>query len=212
MKKILLVLLLLAHWPVFSVHCSMAFAQEQYYRKAEGLRGTQLKAALHDLIQPDRVLDYGGGEGKTWSGFWLTDQMEQFGFDLEFEDEPEQDEIKDELPENPEGPILEKIHELSEVIAKCNAAHTRNSERAILRMNILGYRAYYILYWLFFQGLFVPDRTKATGRRCLPVAQEPIRFYASSFRVYLIRRTVRNIATTPIGAAIRQSGTNPARI
>ena len=76
MKKILLVLLLLAQWPVFSVHCSMAFAQEQYYRKAEGLRGTQLKAALHDLIQPDRVLDYGGGEGKTWSGFWLTDQME----------------------------------------------------------------------------------------------------------------------------------------
>lgn len=47
-----------------------------YYRKAEGLRGTQLKAALHDIIQPEMVLDYGGGVGKTWSGFWLTDQME----------------------------------------------------------------------------------------------------------------------------------------
>ena len=51
-------------------------AQEQYYRKAEGLRGIKLKAALHDIIQPDRVLGYGGGYGKTWSGFWQTDQME----------------------------------------------------------------------------------------------------------------------------------------
>ena len=54
----------------------MALAQEYYYRKAEGLRGTQLKAMLHDIIQPDKVLDYGGGVGKTWSGFWLTDQMD----------------------------------------------------------------------------------------------------------------------------------------
>lgn len=69
MKKILLLIMLLA--PCFTL-----FAQEQYYRKAEGLRGTQLKAALHDIIQPDMVLDYGGGVGKTWSGFWVTDQME----------------------------------------------------------------------------------------------------------------------------------------
>ena len=58
------------------VVCSSLFAQEQFYRKAEGLRGTELKEALHNLIQPDRVLDYGGGVGKTWSGFWFTDQME----------------------------------------------------------------------------------------------------------------------------------------
>ena len=51
-------------------------AQEQYYRKAEGLRGIELKAALHDIIQPNQVLGYGGGYGKTWSGFWQTDQME----------------------------------------------------------------------------------------------------------------------------------------
>lgn len=51
-------------------------ATEQYYRQAEGLRGLQLKAALHDLIQPDFVLAYGGGIGKTWSGFYLTDQMD----------------------------------------------------------------------------------------------------------------------------------------
>ena len=56
--------------------CSSLLAQEQYYRKAEGLRGTQLKEALHDLIQPSYVLAYGGGVGKTWTGFWYTDQME----------------------------------------------------------------------------------------------------------------------------------------
>ena len=47
-----------------------------YYRKAEGLRGLRLKEALHDLIQPSHVLAYGGGTGKTWSGFWHTDQMD----------------------------------------------------------------------------------------------------------------------------------------
>ncbi len=69
-----LIFLLILHSSLFSLH--FATAQEQYYRKAEGLRGTELKEALHNLIQPTFVLDYGGGAGKTWSGFWQTDQME----------------------------------------------------------------------------------------------------------------------------------------
>lgn len=69
-----LIFLLILHSSLFSLH--FATAQEQYYRKAEGLRGTELKEALHNLIQPVFVLDYGGGVGKTWSGFWQTDQME----------------------------------------------------------------------------------------------------------------------------------------
>ena len=69
-----LIFLLILHSSLFSLH--FATAQEQYYRKAEGLRGTELKEALHNLIQPTFVLDYGGGVGKTWSGFWQTDQME----------------------------------------------------------------------------------------------------------------------------------------
>ena len=72
MKRLILLLLLQASF--FALH--VAIAQEQYYRKAEGLRGLQLKAALHDIIQPNKVLGYGGGYGKTWSGFWQTDQME----------------------------------------------------------------------------------------------------------------------------------------
>lgn len=67
-------LLLISFFASFTFH--FASAQEQYYRKAEGLRGTELKAALHDIIQPVLVLGYGGGYGKTWSGFWQTDQME----------------------------------------------------------------------------------------------------------------------------------------
>ena len=48
-----------------------------YYRKVEGLKGTALKNALHDLIQPNQLLNYGGkGEGYTWAGFYLSDQME----------------------------------------------------------------------------------------------------------------------------------------
>jgi len=69
-----LIFLLILHSSLFSLH--FATAQEQYYRKAEGLRGTELKEALHNLIQPAFVLDYGGGAGKTWSGFYATDQME----------------------------------------------------------------------------------------------------------------------------------------
>lgn len=72
MKRILLLLVL--HSTLFSLH--LATAQEQYYRKTEGLRGLQLKEALHDLIQPTYVLAYGGGIGKTWTGFFYTDQME----------------------------------------------------------------------------------------------------------------------------------------
>ena len=48
-----------------------------YYRQVEGLKGIALKNALHDLIQPNQVLNYGGkGEGYTWAGFYLSDQME----------------------------------------------------------------------------------------------------------------------------------------
>lgn len=54
----------------------MAYGQEDYYRPVEGLKKSELKTALHELIQPESVLDYGGkGEGYTWSGFVVTDRM-----------------------------------------------------------------------------------------------------------------------------------------
>lgn len=54
-----------------------AFSQSTYYRKIEGLKREQLKTALHELIKPDSVLNYGGkGEGYTWAGFAVADAME----------------------------------------------------------------------------------------------------------------------------------------
>ncbi|MDE7377656.1 MAG: endonuclease [Paraprevotella sp.] len=47
------------------------------YRRVEGLQRERLKTALHRLIQPDRVLGYGGkGEGYTWAGFAQVDRLE----------------------------------------------------------------------------------------------------------------------------------------
>ena len=55
----------------------LAYGQMGYYRSVEGLKKAELKSALHDLIQPDLVLSYGGkGEGYTWAGFYDCDQLE----------------------------------------------------------------------------------------------------------------------------------------
>ncbi len=53
------------------------FALAQGIRSVEGLKKAELKDALHELIQPERVLDYGGrGEGYTWAGFYACDKLE----------------------------------------------------------------------------------------------------------------------------------------
>lgn len=47
-----------------------------YAATLSGKSGAELKAALHTLMQPERILDYGSGEGCTWDGFWYTDRNE----------------------------------------------------------------------------------------------------------------------------------------
>lgn len=44
-----------------------------YYNTAVGLKKSSLKTALHHRIKTATVLSYGGGDGKTWSGFVQTD-------------------------------------------------------------------------------------------------------------------------------------------
>ena len=62
---------------IASLLLCLSQAQNDYYRSVEGLRKAELKTALHDLIQPARVLGYGGkGEGYTWAGFYETDMLE----------------------------------------------------------------------------------------------------------------------------------------
>ena len=59
--------------------CLALFAtaqQKDYYHKVQGLKKSELKTALFNLIQPTSVPKYGGkGEGYTWWGFTLTDRM-----------------------------------------------------------------------------------------------------------------------------------------
>lgn len=45
-----------------------------YYDKANGKSKAALKSALHDIIRTASVLGYGGGDGRTWSGFYVTDR------------------------------------------------------------------------------------------------------------------------------------------
>ena len=47
-----------------------------YYDQANGLRCQQLKTAMHMICGYANVLGYGGGEGKTWTGFYQTDRLE----------------------------------------------------------------------------------------------------------------------------------------
>ncbi|MBR4758416.1 MAG: hypothetical protein IK084_06380, partial [Bacteroidaceae bacterium] len=68
MRRIVLYLLFIPY---------LVYGQAEYYRSVEGLKKAELKTALHDLIQPDQVLKYGGkGEGYTWAGFYATDWLE----------------------------------------------------------------------------------------------------------------------------------------
>ena len=54
----------------------LAFAgiPKDYYKNADGKKKAALKAAMHDIIQPKKVLSYGGGSNSTWSGFYVTDR------------------------------------------------------------------------------------------------------------------------------------------
>lgn len=47
---------------------------EGYYDAANGKKKAELKAALHNIIQPVIVLNYGSGANSTWSGFYKTDR------------------------------------------------------------------------------------------------------------------------------------------
>lgn len=47
-----------------------------YYDAANGKKKAALKAAMHDIVRPasENLLTYGSGEGRTWSGFYVTDR------------------------------------------------------------------------------------------------------------------------------------------
>ncbi|MBP1594267.1 MAG: nuclease, partial [Bacteroidetes bacterium] len=51
----------------------MAQIPSGYYSPAVGKKKAELKTALHAIIKNATVLNYGSGDGKTWSGFAQTD-------------------------------------------------------------------------------------------------------------------------------------------
>lgn len=50
-------------------------ALTEYASVLDGKKGAELKTAIFTLCQPVTVLEYGGGNGKTWSGFVKTDRV-----------------------------------------------------------------------------------------------------------------------------------------
>ena len=44
-----------------------------YYDALKGKKGAELKTAVHNIIKKAKVLGYGSGNGKTWYGFYTTD-------------------------------------------------------------------------------------------------------------------------------------------
>lgn len=55
-------------------YTAMADQPEGYYSATSGKKKAELKSALHGIIRTASVLNYGSGAGKTWSGFYYTDQ------------------------------------------------------------------------------------------------------------------------------------------
>lgn len=47
-----------------------------YASSLKGKKKSDLKKAVYTLITPKKVLEYGSGEGKTWSGFYKTDRYD----------------------------------------------------------------------------------------------------------------------------------------
>lgn len=47
-----------------------------YYKYADGKTKDVLKSSLHSIISKAKVLDYGSGPGKTWTGFYSTDRYD----------------------------------------------------------------------------------------------------------------------------------------
>lgn len=55
--------------------CGVASAQipAGYYDSLKGKKGAELKTAVHNIVKNAKVLEYGSGSGKTWEGFYTTD-------------------------------------------------------------------------------------------------------------------------------------------
>ena len=70
MKRYNLIILLLLLLPVLA----SAGIPQGYYDRANGKKKADLKAAMKSIVGQAKVLAYGSGAGKTWTGFYTTDR------------------------------------------------------------------------------------------------------------------------------------------
>lgn len=78
---------MLKHISIFAVAATMAVTASainraelvRYASALSGLKKAELKAAVARLSQPQTVLGYGSGTGKTWDGFYQTDRVAATG-------------------------------------------------------------------------------------------------------------------------------------
>ncbi len=49
----------------------------EYYKSLDGLKGRDLKNAIHEIISDNvSMLSYGSGDRHTWWGFYVTDRRD----------------------------------------------------------------------------------------------------------------------------------------
>lgn len=64
----------LCAWAVAPAHAEIPL---EYYKSLDGLKGSALKNAIHEIVANNvDMLSYGSGNNKTWWGFYVTDRME----------------------------------------------------------------------------------------------------------------------------------------
>ena len=82
MKRLTILLLLsvfnfplsILNFQLSTIPQAFAGIPEDYYEAANGKKKAELKAAMHNIIRPQKVLSYGSGPNSTWSGFYKTDR------------------------------------------------------------------------------------------------------------------------------------------
>ncbi len=62
---------------LFAAYAVQADIPLEYYKSLDGLKGRELKNAVHEIVANNvKMLSYGSGNNSTWWGFYVTDRTE----------------------------------------------------------------------------------------------------------------------------------------
>ena len=78
----------LCAWAAVPVHADIPM---EYYRSLDGLKGSDLKNAIHEIVANNvKMLSYGSGNNATWWGFYVTDRtdnnevIDRYSYDVRY--------------------------------------------------------------------------------------------------------------------------------